>query len=169
MAQQTIRPEKENVAVVCNVNELPTYYDYHGKRQIKILFDDDFCGAKNVAMEYITYQPGDEVRMGTHDDAEHAFIVLKGSGFFECDTGRYPIGEGSVMFIPKGANHRIGNNSDKEMVFLELFAPPTDKRKTGLSTCYNIPQWEKYFDKAKYDAKHQFAKERDAKRQSKEK
>src|SRR5579875_1186265 len=146
LLSEKTKSEAQPVAKVWNVSELPTYYDMHGKRKLKILFDDEVGGAENVAVEYITYQPGDEVRMHKHDDSEHAFIILKGSGFFECDSGRYQIREGSFMFIPKGANHRIGNDSDGEMVLLEIFAPPTQSRKTGLATCYAIPQWSKYYN-----------------------
>ncbi len=159
------RTEK-SLAVVSHLKDLPTYYDLHGKRQLKILFDDELGGAQNCAVEYITYQPGDEVRMHKHDDAEHAFFILKGKGFFECDSGRYPIREGSVMFMPKGANHRIGNNGDVEMVLLEIFAPPTSARKTGLATCYSIPKWKEHFDTKLYREKEQFAKERGLKKAS---
>ena len=151
------------VASVWNVSELPTYYDMHGKRQLKILFDDEVGGAQSVAAEYITYQKGDEVRMHKHDDAEHAFIILKGSGFFECDTGRHKIKEGSVMFMPKGSNHRIGNDGDGEMVLLEIFAPPTQARKAGLATCYTIPQWKSHFDQKLYNEKKTFAEARGVK------
>ena len=154
------------VASVWNVSELPTYYDMHGKRQLKVLFDDEVGGAQSVAAEYITYQKGDEVRMHKHDDAEHAFIILKGSGFFESDAGRFPIREGSVMFMPKGANHRIGNNGDGEMVLLEIFAPPTRARKAGLATCYAIPQWKSHFDQKLYDEKKAFAESRGVKSQA---
>jgi quercetin dioxygenase-like cupin family protein len=145
------------IAKVWNWNELPTYYDMHGKRQLKILFDDEMGGAENVAAEYIIYQKGDEVRMHKHDDSEHAFIILKGTGFFECDSGRYPIREGSIMFMPKGANHRLGNNGDGEMVLLEIFAPPTAARKAGLATCYTIPKWKEHFDSKLYNEKKEFA------------
>jgi quercetin dioxygenase-like cupin family protein len=151
------------MAMVSHVKDLPTYYDLHGKRQLKILFDDELGGAENCAVEYITYQPGDEVRMHKHDDAEHAFFILKGKGFFECDSGRYPIREGSVMFMPKGSNHRIGNNGNGEMA-LEIFVPPTGARKAGLATCYSIPKWEEHFDTKLYKEKEQFAKERGLKK-----
>ena len=147
------------VATVSNVKDLPTYYDLHGKRELKILFDDELGGAENCAIEYNTYQPGDEVRMHKQDDAEHAIFILKGKGFFECDSGRYQIEEGSIMFMPKGANHRIGNNGASELVLLEVFAPPTAARKAGLATCYSIPKWKEHFDSKLYDEKVQFAKE----------
>lgn len=154
---------KRPVATVAHVDELPTYYDLHGKRQLKILFDDEVGGAENCAVEYITYQKGDEVKMHKHDDSEHAFIILKGTGFFECDTGRYKIKEGSVMFMPKGANHRIGNDGAGEMVLLEIFAPPTAERKKGLATCYSIAKWKNHFDEKLYREKVDFAKSRGVK------
>ncbi|MGI0084334.1 MAG: cupin domain-containing protein [Nitrososphaerales archaeon] len=145
------------------MSELPTYYDMHGKRQLKILFDDEIGGAQSVAAEYITYQKGDEVRMHKHDDSEHAFIILKGRGFFESDAGRFPIREGSVMFMPRGANHRRGNDGDGEMVLLEIFAPPTPARKASLATCYAIPQWKSHFDQKLYNEKKAFADARGVK------
>jgi quercetin dioxygenase-like cupin family protein len=162
MSRTTLVTKKKeaSTAKVWHIDDLPTYYDMHGKRQLKILFDDEVGGAKNAAVEYITYQKGDEVRMHKHDDAEHAFIILKGTGFFECDTGRYPIREGSVMFMPKGANHRIGNDGAGELVLLEVFAPPTVERKAGLATCYSIPKWSKHFDQKMYDEKKRFAEKR---------
>lgn len=164
MTQSLIHDSKNKpVATVSSISELPTYYDMHGKRELKILFDDEVGGAQSVAVEYITYQKGDEVRMHKHDDAEHAFIILKGKGFFECDSGRYDIKEGSVMFMPKGANHRIGNNSNGEMVLLEIFSPPTPARKAGLATCYSIPQWKNHFDQKLYNEKKAFAESRGVK------
>jgi mannose-6-phosphate isomerase-like protein (cupin superfamily) len=155
-----IAKKSAQVANVWHIDELPTYYDLHGKRQLKILFDDEVGRAKYAAVEYITYQKGDEVRMHKHEDSEHAFIILKGIGFFECDTGRYPIRKGSVMFMPKGANHRIGNDGDGELVLLEVFAPPTAERKAGLATCYSIPKWNRHFDRKMYDEKKRFAEKR---------
>jgi quercetin dioxygenase-like cupin family protein len=164
MRQAAKSIEKQRpVATVANVKDLPTYFDMHGNRQLKILFDDENGGAESCALEYITYQKGDEVRMHKHDDAEHAFFIIKGKGFFECDSGRYDIQEGSVMFMPKGANHRIGNNGDGEMVLLEIFAPPTVARKTSLATCYAIPKWKEHFDPKIFKEKEKFAKERGAK------
>jgi len=163
-SDQKSKTSGKRVAQVWNVKDLPTYYDLHGKRQLKILFDDEQGGAEDCAVEYITYQKGDEVKMHKHDDAEHAFFILKGKGFFECDTGRYPIEEGSVMFMPKGANHRIGNDGEGELVLLEIFAPPTSARKAGLATCYSIPKWKEHFDEKLYEEKEQFARERGAKR-----
>jgi quercetin dioxygenase-like cupin family protein len=158
ISKQTAK--KAGPALVSHVKDLPTYFDLHGNRQLKILFDDELGGAENCAIEYITYQPGDEVRMHKHDDAEHAFYILKGKGFFECDSGRYDIREGSIMFMPRGANHRIGNNGSVELVLLEVFAPPTDARKAGLATCYSIPKWKAHFDTRLYNDKVEFAKER---------
>jgi quercetin dioxygenase-like cupin family protein len=151
-------------ATVSHIKDLPSYFDLHGKRQLKILFDDELGGAENCAIEYISYQPGDEVKMHSHDDAEHAFFILKGQGFFECDSGRYPIREGSFMFMPKGANHRIGNDGKGEMALLEIFAPPTASRKAGLATCYAIPKWKEHFDTKLYDEKSEFAKQRGLKK-----
>gem|GEM_PF-2328434 len=158
LSSSTLSSPEKPVAIVRHIDDIPTYYGLHDKREVKILFDDDFGGAKNCAVEYIIYQKGDEVEMHKHDDSEHAFIILKGRGFFECDSGRYQIREGSVMFIPKGANHRIGNDSDGEMVLLEIFAPPTQSRKTGLATCYAIPQWSKYYNEDLAKRKDTFAK-----------
>lgn len=149
-----------SLPVIMNLSELPTYEDRHGGRRLKILFDDDTVGAKHVAAEHIVYQPGDAVRMHSHADSEHAFIILEGQGIFESEQAKHKIGAGTVIFIPVGASHRIENTGKSEMKLLEIFAPPSPDRKKGLTTCYVIPQWQQFFDQKLYAEKQAYSKQR---------
>jgi mannose-6-phosphate isomerase-like protein (cupin superfamily) len=103
------------------------------------------------------YQPGDAVRTHSHSDSEHAFIIMEGEGLFESERGKQQIRSGSVIFMPVGASHRIENTGKSEMKLLEVFAPPTPNRKTGLTTCYRIPQWKEFFDEKLFEEKKAYS------------
>lgn len=147
---------------VYSVDDLPTYRDMHGTREIKLLIDEE-VGARNFAVELIVYHSGDEVKMHNHPDAEHAFFVLQGEGFVESDEGRFRIKSGSVVFIPPKTNHRLGNDGDKDLILLEFFAPATEDRKKSLATCYLIPKYKENFDVQLYLEKAKFAETRGVK------
>ncbi len=68
----------------------------------------------------ISVQPGQRISYQRHRHrAEHWFVVT-GSGVVTIDGTERPVARGGVVDIPAGTAHRIGNDGDVELTFIEV-------------------------------------------------
>jgi len=68
----------------------------------------------------ICVQPGQRISYQRHRRrAEHWFVVT-GSGVVTIDGAERPVARGGVVDIPVGTAHRIGNDGDVELTFIEV-------------------------------------------------
>ena len=68
-------------------------------------------GAKNFHMRHFEIAPGGHTPHHQHD-YEHEVLVLKGSGYFNCEQGERPFKSGDVAFIPAMERHQVVNTGE---------------------------------------------------------
>lgn len=61
-----------------------------------------------------------------HDHHELVVVVLRGHGLMRLGEETRPVGEGSVLYVPRGAVHAFANASDAPAYAFVLYAPPFD-------------------------------------------
>lgn len=79
------------------------------------LFQDPGVWVKRVEVKVES-----RLSLQKHGKRSEKWIVVKGTGLAEVNGKTYDIAPGSVIDVPLGANHRIGNTGDEELVFIEV-------------------------------------------------
>ena len=84
----------------------------------------------------MSLKPQEEIGLEKHDDTDHFFYVVEGTGIIQMgeeDTNiKYSksIAPGSGIFVPKGEWHNIINDGSKPLKILVLYAPPHHEHGT---------------------------------------
>ena len=66
---------------------------------------------------------GGEVPYHFHEKRESLLFIIKGEGVEIVEGKEYPVKAGDVLYIPTGEKHKIVNRTNKDLRYLEFFAP----------------------------------------------
>ena len=91
---------------------------------IRLLVDPKNCGGAGLCTLIQTLDRGAAVPMHRHDKAEQVLYFLDGKGMVSVLGAEVPAERGTVVFVPKGADHAISNVGDGSLSFLETTTPP---------------------------------------------
>ena len=116
------------MASILNVHRDGTPFSM-GDTDAKVLVSPE-TGARHVTFNYISYKPDAEFPQHIHDESEDVFFVLEGSGWFQEDKKRTPIGPGDVVFVPAGEQHGTVAGPDG-MLVISCQGPPDPKLFSG--------------------------------------
>jgi len=81
-------------------------------------------GSTDLSFWSTEIPPKSNVVVHRHERTEQIVFVHKGSGTFLLGDERINVQEGSVIYVPKGTNHGLENDSDHNMVIVEVVTPP---------------------------------------------
>jgi len=109
-------------------------------------------GCKGVGLSFVRYQPGEGAAyVHRHRVQEEVFITLKGNGSIILDGKRIAMPEGTVIRVAPKVYRALGNDSNKDVIYLILGAVPPKKFPLGGRTLLGdgipdrnkVPRWEK--------------------------
>lgn len=100
----------------------PRHTSTRDTRDRRDLITDETFGLRSLRADIITYHPGDTAARHYHEDADHFFFVLSGSGTLHTD-GIYEVREGDAIRVPAGEVHHFRNDGDRDFSFFELWVP----------------------------------------------
>jgi len=109
-------------------------------------------GCKGVGFSLVRYRPGDGAGyVHRHRVQEEVFIALKGTGSIILDGRRHSMPEGTIMRVSPQAYRAIGNDSERDVVFLVMGAIPPKNFPLGGRTLLGdgipnrkkVPKWKK--------------------------
>lgn len=109
---------------VIPLEEADTGVLYGGKGQFRILIDEKMCGAKNYSMLLNTQPSGAVGKPHKHDDAEHSWFILEGTGKVILEDETYPIGPNMTVYIPPGVMHGIEADEGSTLKYIVIYSPP---------------------------------------------
>lgn len=66
----------------------------------------------------ITIKPGQKLSLQSHNHREEHWVVVHGEGVVQIDASMVDVRNGSSVFIPKGAKHRITNSHCTENLII---------------------------------------------------
>ena len=82
---------------------------------------------RHRATRHGTFEAGLYAPRGADDQTPHtrdeAYVVVKGSGRFECGSVRRAFGPGELLFVPAGETHRFESFSDDLTVWVIFYGP----------------------------------------------
>lgn len=113
---------------VVRFRDVPEYYTESGKSS-RILIDPAEMGAKHLAVGVATYPPG--FMGGFHQHTcEESIFILKGRAVLKDEHGKESlVNENSIIYIPPGEKHALGNASrEEELMFLWIYTPPGEEQ-----------------------------------------
>jgi mannose-6-phosphate isomerase-like protein (cupin superfamily) len=65
-------------------------------------------------------------KLHRHDRHDQLVVIARGSGTMRIGDQTLPVGEGSVLYVPRGAVHAFTNTSGTPSVAYVVYTPPFD-------------------------------------------
>lgn len=93
-----------------------------GERFVKVLEHG------SLVVEIYAPRGRDPQKPHTHDEV---YIVMKGSGQFINGESRAPFGQGDLLFVPAGREHRFENFTDDLVVWVIFYGPEGGEARAG--------------------------------------
>ena len=79
------------------------------------LLDIDYCKVKQIIIK-----PGQAPSYQYHYKRSEVWVVVQGTGELKINGQTTPIITGQIIHIPTQAKHQIKNNSNKDLIFIEV-------------------------------------------------
>ena len=76
--------------------------------------------SNSFTLKTIKVSPGQRLSLQYHNHRSEHWVVVEGQGVVTLGGDRIRVERGSHIYVPRETNHRIANNSDKDLVFVEV-------------------------------------------------
>ncbi len=73
-----------------------------------------------VWVKRVLVKPGARLSLQKHAQRSEKWIVVKGQGVAIVNDQEIPVEAGTVVDVPLGAVHRIGNQGQESLIFIEV-------------------------------------------------
>ena len=73
-----------------------------------------------VWVKRVEVNPGARLSLQRHRHRSEKWIIVSGEGLAVIGDEEIPLSKGSVVDVPQGAVHRIGNTGTQRLVFIEV-------------------------------------------------
>jgi len=73
-----------------------------------------------VWVKRVEVKPGARLSLQKHEHRSEKWNIVTGKGLVVIDDKEIEVGPGSVIDVPLGAVHRIGNTGDDNLIFIEV-------------------------------------------------
>lgn len=92
--------------------------------RLDLVTDEVPVGATAMRADRIVYHPKDTSAAHYHQDCQHIFVVLAGTGLLHTSGGAARLAAGMSALVGPGETHWFENDSAENFVFVEFWAPP---------------------------------------------
>ena len=89
-----------------------------------VLMDAGELGSRNLSVTWLVVPAGAEQTLRSHEEAEQAYIVVRGSGAMSVAGDTQRVGEGDLILVPPATDHAIANDGDGELACVSVQSPP---------------------------------------------
>ena len=79
------------------------------------LFEEDGVWVKRVEVN-----PDSRLSLQKHNHRSEKWNIVRGDGLVVIDEEEFKVGPGSIIDVPLGAVHRIGNTGVEKLIFIEV-------------------------------------------------
>ncbi|MBT3261601.1 phosphomannose isomerase type II C-terminal cupin domain [bacterium] len=81
----------------------------------EILLDENYCKVKRI-----TVKPHSRLSYQKHEKREELWTIVKGEGIVILKGEKVTVKPGNVVHIPTQAAHRMMNETDEAVIFIEI-------------------------------------------------
>jgi mannose-6-phosphate isomerase-like protein (cupin superfamily) len=92
--------------------------------QAHVLMDAGELGSRNLSVTWVTVPAGTQQALQSNDEAEQAYVVVRGRGTMSVAGDTQEVGEGDLILVPPATQHSIGNESEAELACVSIQSPP---------------------------------------------
>lgn len=81
-------------------------------------------GARHLSVTWLVLPAGTKQDLRSHEEAEQAYVVVRGSGTMSVAGDTQSVSEGDLILVPPATEHSINNDGSEEFAFLSIQSPP---------------------------------------------
>jgi mannose-6-phosphate isomerase-like protein (cupin superfamily) len=89
-----------------------------------VLMDAGELGSRNLSVTWVTVPGGAKQALRSSDEAEQAYVVVRGRGTMSVAGDTQEVGEGDLILVPPATEHSIGNEGSDELACVSIQSPP---------------------------------------------
>jgi mannose-6-phosphate isomerase-like protein (cupin superfamily) len=89
-----------------------------------VLMDAGELGSRNLSVTWVTVPGGAKQVLRSSDEAEQAYVVVRGRGTMSVAGDTQEVGEGDLILVPPATEHSIGNEGEEELACVSIQSPP---------------------------------------------
>ncbi len=89
-----------------------------------VLMDAGELGSRNLSVTWLSLPAGTEQALGSHEEAEQAYVVVRGAGTMSVAGDTQQVGEGDLILVPPATEHSLANNGEEEFSCVSIQSPP---------------------------------------------
>lgn len=79
-----------------------------------------FLQEEGVWVKRVEVNPNCRLSLQKHNHRSEKWNIVSGTGIVVLNGKEIPIGPGDIIDIPLGAEHRMSNTSDQQLIFIEV-------------------------------------------------
>ena len=96
--------------------------EWHSLRT-HILMDAGELGSRNLSALLIEVPPGASESLRSHEDAEHVYVIVRGTGTMSAAGDTERLEQGDLALIPPATDHSIANDGDDPLACVSVQSP----------------------------------------------
>jgi mannose-6-phosphate isomerase-like protein (cupin superfamily) len=81
-------------------------------------------GSRNLSVTWIELPSGAEQTLRSDEQAEQAYVVVRGAGSMSVAGDTQQVAEGDLILVPPATEHALANNGDGEFACISVQSPP---------------------------------------------
>lgn len=89
-----------------------------------VLMDAGELGARHLSVTWLVLPAGAEQRLRSHEEAEQAYVVVRGSGTMSVAGDTQAVSEGDLILVPPATEHSVRNDGGEDFACLSIQSPP---------------------------------------------
>jgi len=89
-----------------------------------VLMDAGELGSRNLSVTWISLPEGASQSLRSHEEAEQAYVVVRGSGSMSVAGDTQQVGEGDLILVPPATEHSLAADSGAELSCVSIQSPP---------------------------------------------
>lgn len=89
-----------------------------------VLMDAGELGSRNLSVTWVTLPAGASQTLRSQEEAEQAYVVVRGSGSMSVAGDTQQVAEGDMILVPPATEHSLSNDGDAELAFVSIQSPP---------------------------------------------
>jgi mannose-6-phosphate isomerase-like protein (cupin superfamily) len=115
---------EEDTVNIQKLSDAPV--NHRGGQVSHLLLTDGQFGTSHLSVTWVEGGPGSEQQIHQHDDAEQAYVIVRGTGSMRVGAEEQEVSEGTLVLVPRRTGHAIRNAGDAPLVFVSVTSPPFD-------------------------------------------
>jgi mannose-6-phosphate isomerase-like protein (cupin superfamily) len=99
-----------------------TTLDVHRLRA-HVLMDAGELGSRHLSVNWIEVPSGAAEDLRSHEEAEQAYVVVRGSGSMSATGDTQRLSAGDMVLIPPATDHSVANDGPEDLALVSVQSP----------------------------------------------